>query len=191
VCASAPVEPLVVRIEETTIQQREMLWLRLLPRHNGKVSVVISNAERRELAARYDFLPGILARAVRRACADHAGDAGALNFEYLSRACREVGSAGMGPIAQRLPQPYTRVDLVLPQALLDELDLATAWMRHRRRVFEDWEFGRRVVLGRGLTALFSGEPGTGKTMAAQVLARELGSELFRVDLSRVSHGIHR
>ena len=91
----------------------------------------------------------------------------------------------MGPIAQRLPQPYARDDLVLPQELCDELDLASAWMRNQRRVFEDWGFGRRITLGRGLTALFTGEPGTGKTMAAQVLARELGLELFRVDLSRV------
>jgi SpoVK/Ycf46/Vps4 family AAA+-type ATPase len=91
----------------------------------------------------------------------------------------------MGPLAQRLPQPYTRADLVLPQDLLEELNLAAAWMRNRRRVFEQWGFGRRLVLGRGLTALFTGEPGTGKTMAAQVLARELGLELFRVDLSRV------
>jgi SpoVK/Ycf46/Vps4 family AAA+-type ATPase len=84
-----------------------------------------------------------------------------------------------------LAQPCTREDLILPQELLDELDLASAWMRNRRLVFEDWGFGRRIVLGQGLTALFAGGPGTGKTMAAQVLARELGLELFRVDLSRV------
>jgi SpoVK/Ycf46/Vps4 family AAA+-type ATPase len=74
---------------------------------------------------------------------------------------------------------------VLPRELLDELDLASAWMRHGRRVFEDWGFGRRIVLGRGLTALFTGAPGTGKTMAAQVLGHDLGLDLFRVDLSRV------
>jgi SpoVK/Ycf46/Vps4 family AAA+-type ATPase len=137
------------------------------------------------LAARYDFPPGALFRAVRRATAGRIENPGPLDFESLSRACRAVGTARMGVIAQRLAQPYTRADLVLPADLLAELDLAGAWMRHRRRVFEDWGFGRRMALGRGLTALFSGEPGTGKTMAAQVLARELGLDLFRVDLSRV------
>jgi SpoVK/Ycf46/Vps4 family AAA+-type ATPase len=74
---------------------------------------------------------------------------------------------------------------VVPARLLADLDLAVAWSRHKRRVFETWGFGGRVGLGRGLTALFAGEPGTGKTMAAQVLARDLGLDLYRVDLSRV------
>jgi ATP-dependent Clp protease ATP-binding subunit ClpA len=184
-CAAAPIEPVVVHFEGTTMEQREALWKRLLAAGGSESRVRISEAERMELAARYDFLPGTLERAVRRAAADRAGSPDPLDFESLSRACRAVGSAAMGPIAQRLPQPYTRSDLVLPQELLDELDLASAWMRNRRRGFEDWGFGRRTVLGRGLTALFTGDPGTGKTMAPQVLARELGLDLFRVDLSRV------
>ena len=184
-CAASPQEPVVVQLDGTTIEQREALWSRLLSAENADLRVEVSEAERKELAVRYDFLPGTLARAVRRAVADRAENSEPLNFETLSRACRTVGTTAMGPLAQRLAQPYSRSDLVLAQELLDELDLASAWIRNRRRVFEDWGFGRRVVLGRGLTALFAGEPGTGKTMAAQVLARELGLELFRVDLSRV------
>jgi MoxR-like ATPase len=184
-CATAPVEPTVVDLEGTTIAQREALWRRLLPAAGCGLRARLSDGELTELAARYDFPPGTLARALRRAAAERSGSSDPLDFESLSRACRAVGTAGMGPLAQRLAQPYTRSDLVLPQELHDELDLAAAWMRHRRRVFEDWGFGRRMALGQGLTALFTGAPGTGKTMAAQVLARELGLELFRVELSRV------
>jgi DNA polymerase III delta prime subunit len=184
-CAAASIEPMVVHLEGTTIEQREALLRLLVAAEGSGVRAAISDVERTELAARYDFLPGTLARAVRRAAADRIGSPDPLDFDSLSRACRAVGTAAMSPIAQRLAQPYTRSDLVLPQELHDELDLASAWMRNRRRVFEDWGFGRRIALGRGLTALFAGEPGTGKTMAAQVLARELGLELFRVDLSRV------
>jgi len=183
-CVASPNPPVVARLEEINIEQREALWKDLLNDASG-LRVVISDAERMELAARFDFVPGTVARAVRRAEAERDGYDRPLDFESLSRACRAVGSAAMGPIAQRLPQPFTRADLVLPQGLMDELDLAAAWMRNRRRVFEDWGFGGRMVLGRGLTALFTGDPGTGKTMAAQVLARELGLDLFRVDLSRV------
>jgi hypothetical protein len=187
ICSMAPIEPAVITLEPPTIGQREALWRRLLASDADAISVVLSDAELTQLAARFDFLPGQLTRAVRRAIADlDLGGSGApLELEVLTRACRAVGAASMGSIAQRLPQPFTRDDLVLPRELMDELDLASTWIRTRRRVFEDWGFGGRISLGRGLTALFSGEPGTGKTMAAQVLAAELGLDLFRVDLSRV------
>ena len=183
-CASASLEPLVVDLGPLAIGQREALWAALLSPPACGVPVTVSDAERRELAERYDFLPGTLVRAVRRAVADRPTD-DALDFASLASACRTVGSAVMGTIAQRLPQPYTRTDLVLPRPLLDELDLAAAWAGNGRRVFEEWGFGRRVAFGRGLTALFTGEPGTGKTMTAQVLSAELALDLFRVDLSRV------
>jgi len=183
-CATGPGGALSVCLEEPSIEAREALWNQLLDGRLGHRASV-SHAGRIELAARFDFVPGLLARAVRRAAAERNGDERALDFNALASACRAVGSAAMGPIAQRLPQPYTRADLVLPQELMDELNLAGAWMRNRRRVFEDWGFGRRMVLGRGLTALFTGDPGTGKTMATQVLGRELGLDVFRVDLSRV------
>jgi MoxR-like ATPase len=184
-CAAAPVEPMVVHLDRVSVKDREILWHRLLADTNTARRSWISESEITELAARYDFLPGVMVRSIRRAEADCNGAAKCLDFESLSHACRAVGSAGMRPIAQRLPQPFTRSDLVLPLDLLQELDLASSWIRYCRHVFDEWGFGQRIALGRGLTALFAGEPGTGKTMAAQVLARELGMELFRVDLSRV------
>ncbi|MBX3306654.1 MAG: ATP-binding protein [Nitrospira sp.] len=184
-CAAAPTQPLVIQLDEVTIEQRDALWARFLSQTHSELRVVVSDTERKELAARYDLLPGALSRAVRSAIADRLESSEPLDFKSLSRACRVVGSIAIGPMAQRLPLPYTRADLVLPKDLLDELDLAAAWMRNRRHVFEDWGFGRRIMLGQGLTALFAGEPGTGKTMAAQVLARDLGLDLFRIDLSQV------
>ena len=58
-------------------------------------------------------------------------------------------------------------------------------VRHRHRVFGDWGFDRKLAHGKGLSALFSGPPGTGKTLAAEVLAHELGLELYKIDLSGV------
>ncbi len=183
-CAAAPIEPLLVPVAPLTIEQREALWRLFLTERDAND---LSEDEIADLAARYEFPPGRMARALRRADAERGeqGERRPLDFAALTRACQVVGGAGVRPIAQRLPLPYTRDDLVLPQALMDEIDLAGAWMRNRRLVFERWGFGRRIVFGRGLTALFSGESGTGKTMAAQVLARELGLEVYRVDLSRV------
>jgi SpoVK/Ycf46/Vps4 family AAA+-type ATPase len=108
-----------------------------------------------------------------------------LTGESLERACRSVTAAEVGSLAQKLPLPHRRDDLVVPAELAAELDLAVAWVRQERKVLDEWGFRRRLALGRGLTALFAGPPGTGKTMAAQVLARELGLDLYRVDLSRI------
>jgi SpoVK/Ycf46/Vps4 family AAA+-type ATPase len=91
----------------------------------------------------------------------------------------------MGPLARKLSLPYEWNELVVPPHVLAELQLARTWVREQRTVLDRWGFARRLPLGRGLTMLFSGQPGTGKTMAAQVLARELGMDLYRVDLSRV------
>lgn len=76
-------------------------------------------------------------------------------------------------------------DLVLPEAHKWQLRQLAAQVRHRLRVCEDWGFAGKSARGLGVGALFAGESGTGKTMAAEVLARELGLELLRIDLSAV------
>jgi MoxR-like ATPase len=85
----------------------------------------------------------------------------------------------------RLPCPYEWDDLVLPTEVESQLHAFEAQVRLRWTVYEDWGFARLAHLGHGISALFGGPSGTGKTMAAQVLARALGIELLRVDLAGV------
>jgi AAA+ superfamily predicted ATPase len=179
----ASAEPTVLQAAEPGPALRVGLWRALLP-----AGARLDGAELADLAGRFRFNPGRIARAVRRATAevtlDSAGE-GRLTVESLERACRAAGDAAMGPLAQKLPLPFERRELVVPAPVQAELDLAVAWVRHQHTVLEEWGFARRVPMGHGLTALFSGPPGTGKTMAVQILARELGLDLYRVDLSRV------
>jgi SpoVK/Ycf46/Vps4 family AAA+-type ATPase len=74
---------------------------------------------------------------------------------------------------------------VLPAPQLEVLALLAAEARHRMTVYERWGFARRGRRGLGLSALFSGPSGTGKTLAAEVVAAELGLDLYRIDLSAV------
>ena len=182
---AAPADTLAWTIAPPTIALRESLWMRLLRSEPAPGARELAAHHIADLAERYDFVPGLVVAALRRAVAEIGDAGGQLDFAGLSRACRAVGTARMGAIAQRLALPYARDDLVVPAELNAELELAIAWMRNRRQVFDRWKFGQRIALGRGMTALFAGGSGTGKTMAAQVLASELGLDLFRVDLSRV------
>ncbi len=100
-------------------------------------------------------------------------------------ACRVGGRRRLDDLAQRIPQHARWDDLVLPAQQLAALRQIAAQVRRRARVYEDWGFGRRNPRGLGVTALFSGGSGTGKTLAAEVLAAELALDLYRIDLSSV------
>jgi len=77
----------------------------------------------------------------------------------------------------------TWYDLVLPRPVLDQLHELCTQVRFHSQVFTDWGFRAKAGLGCGLLALFSGPSGTGKTLAAEVIARALGLDLFKIDLA--------
>jgi hypothetical protein len=85
----------------------------------------------------------------------------------------------------KLPCPYDWDDLILPADVERQLRAFEDQVRLRWSVYEDWGFSRLTHLGSGVAALFGGPSGTGKTMAAQVIARSLGLDLYRVDLAGV------
>ena len=91
----------------------------------------------------------------------------------------------LGRFAVRIAPRYTWSDLVLPQERIAQLNRIAAWVKVRRTVHRDWGFGDRLSRGKGLVVLFIGPSGTGKTMAAEVLASDLALELLQIDLSNV------
>jgi len=134
------------------------------------------------LAARYRVGPGIIHRAVA-AAADHDPTKPCDDrIEAFLRASRDLRLAEHTRKVERLA---SWADLVLPPDVMDSLRELVGRVRHRRTVFETWGMGRTMVTSRGLTALFQGPPGTGKTLIAGVIARELGLDLYQVDLSKV------
>lgn len=108
-----------------------------------------------------------------------------LSAESVWDACRSLSLPRLDALAQRLTPKATWEDLVAGDEQLKLLRQITAQVRERHRVYEDWGFGQRMNRGFGISALFAGESGTGKTMAAEVIANELRLHLYRIDLSAV------
>ncbi len=98
-------------------------------------------------------------------------------------AAREAARGGLDALAQRIDSRVAFDDLVLPTGQTAMLRDIARQLRHRDQVFDDWGFGARHRLGQGLVALFAGESGTGKTLAAEAIAGEVGLDLYRVDLA--------
>lgn len=103
----------------------------------------------------------------------------------LWEACRVEARPRLEDLAQRIESVVTWDDLVLPAAQQQILRDIAAHVRQRVRVYDTWGFAAKGTRGLGISALFAGASGTGKTLAAEVLANELRLDLYRIDLSAV------
>jgi hypothetical protein len=136
-------------------------------------------AEPVEEVAQHFRLSAAAVDAIARELASANGDAAGA----LRRLCRQRSRVRLEGLAERIDPAATWNDLVLPSGHFDLLRNIARHVRHRTQVYERWGFGERTSRGLGVTALFSGESGTGKTLAAEVLAAELGLDLYRIDLA--------
>lgn len=91
----------------------------------------------------------------------------------------------LGDYAFPVKVVYSWEDFIVGQGILERLHQICIQVRYQELVGEQWGFYQKKPYGRGISVLFSGAPGTGKTMAAQVIAKELGMELYRIDISRM------
>jgi AAA+ superfamily predicted ATPase len=142
------------------------------------------------LTQRFSLTPGAIHRAVlearsRAVLLSGGSTAPRLRVTDLAHAVRRRTDHALGSIAEPFSTSLTWDDVVLPDKVMETLREIQGYARHRELVYDRWGFRKKVSYGRGLSCLFSGPPGTGKTMMAAVLAESLGRELYRVDLSRI------
>ncbi|MGC9399253.1 MAG: ATP-binding protein [Anaerolineae bacterium] len=103
----------------------------------------------------------------------------------LFAAARAHSNPRLAHLAHQITPRYTWEDIILPQDRLELLREIVVTVRQRPKVLETWGVGRKLAAGHGITILFAGPPGTGKTMAAEVIAAELGLDLYKIDLSTI------
>jgi hypothetical protein len=167
-----------LQVEKPAPRDQLRLWEQALgsaaPRIAGAVEAVASEFR-------------LSAQDIRRAAAGIAREA-TLSGDpeaALWQACRAVERPRLEGLAQHIEPAAGWDDLVLPEAQTAILRQIAGQLRHRLTVHDRWGFAAKNTRGLGISALFEGESGTGKTMAAEVLARALHLELFRIDLSAV------
>jgi SpoVK/Ycf46/Vps4 family AAA+-type ATPase len=103
----------------------------------------------------------------------------------LFEAARAQSDQSLGTLATKVKMIHAWNDLILPRPTLQRVKEITAAIRHRHVVYSEWGFEKRIAAGLGLKVLFSGASGTGKTMTAGVIARDLGLDLYKIDLSGI------
>lgn len=168
-------------LAEASIEQREDVWRYFAGAYPLADDVSIS-----DYAGRYYATPDQIRRILCDAAAlAVSGGRPALDADAMARAILQNREDGIDALATRVKSSFTWDDLELLPEQSDPLHLACARMRLRKKVEEEWGFNRKVTYGRGVSVLLYGPPGTGKTMAAQVMANDIGMELYRVDLSQI------
>jgi hypothetical protein len=164
-------------LERPTSDEQRALWLGALGGDaaplNGHLDRVVTQFR---LGAREIRLASAAARRDRLAAQEPGAS--------LWAACRAQSRPRLDDLAQRIATEVGWADLVLPEPQMRTLREILVHVRQRARVYEQWGFGRGTR-GLGISALFSGVSGTGKTLAAEVLATELRLDLYRIDLSQV------
>jgi AAA+ superfamily predicted ATPase len=133
-----------------------------------------------DAAARLSGQFSFNAEHIHRLASTAPGDAHA-----IWAACCKVSRPRLDSLAHRIDAKATWDDLVLPPEQLEQLREISGQVRHRSRVYDDWGFRAKHNRGLGISVLFAGESGTGKTMAAEVIANDLALDLYRIDLSAV------
>ncbi len=176
---------IVFRLPFPTVEVQEALWRRQLAGH----ATLDRDIPLEVLVSAYSLSGGAIEIAAREAIHQSrvtgAGRQVVISRSTVTACAQEQLSHRLGLLAEKVTQMLTWNELVLPDKTMNVLKDLVAQYRNQNRVFNEWGFNTKVAYGRGLTALFHGPPGTGKTMVAGIIARELGLELYKIDLSRV------
>jgi hypothetical protein len=181
VLGSEPVH--LLRIPPLGLPERRAAWSALLLQ--GVPADAADGVDDVSLKFRLSMTQIERAAEITRARARARGDA-APTAADLDHGARGASRHGLGGLASRVEgESWGWESLVLPERSLSALRTIASFLRHRDRVLLEWGGDGPPRAAAGLTVLFAGESGTGKTMAAQVVARDLGLDLFRIDLATV------
>lgn len=189
-CGQSDWEPIDVQRERRMLrlnfsipdyEARLKTWQQQTRAHNAQVS----KSDLQEMANKFRFTRDQIARAAQSA-ADRAVSRGErMNKADLYAGAQAHSTLKLANLATRIVPRYGWENLVLPPDQLTQLRELTQRVLYSHIVHDKWGFGGKIARTRGVSTLFAGESGTGKTLAAEVIARDLGLVLYKIDLSAV------
>ncbi|MGW0993287.1 ATP-binding protein [Streptomyces sp. NPDC002523] len=171
--------PLLLHAPRVEPTARATLWTQAHP------TPIPPDLDLTRLLSPFLLAPDQIARAAQGASQAAMLDGGTLHPDHIRAGARSQNAAGLDRLARRIEPEVTWSDLVLPPDTLTQLRELSARARHRDRVLGEWGMRPGGGRGRGVSALFAGDSGTGKTMSAEVIAADLGLDLYTVDLATV------
>jgi hypothetical protein len=174
-----------IDLEMPDVSSRMALWRRRL---NGAVRDPALAGNLPALAGKFCFDPGqiqsVVDAAHNAAILRDGGESG-ISVEDLHEAARVHSVSGLRHLARRVSTRFTWDDLIVPTRIRRQLCEIVDSVRLRHTVEAEWQFDRKTGANSGVTVMFSGVSGTGKTMSASILARELNLDLYKIDLAGV------
>jgi AAA+ superfamily predicted ATPase len=173
--------PFAIHFPVPDHEHRLFWWKRTLNGQGDTLDVT-------DLASQFRLTPGQIDRAAQMAQQEawlQHGPVASPTRDNLFAGARGQSNPALSRLALHVKPVYEWDDLVLPPAPLAQLRAIVSQARYTGQVYDSWGFASKLPYGRGLAALFSGPSGTGKTMSASILARTLGLDLYKINLSGV------
>lgn len=162
---------------------RKEIWSRYLSECSTDGSV-----DPKEIAGKYNLTAGQIRDVVATAGISalwREGYNGYITQKDLDEACHVHSNQKLRKLAQRIKPARTWDDIILDSRISGKLREIVKMFKNKHQVYDEWGFDKKFSLGKGISALFFGEPGTGKTLAAEIMASELGMDLYKIDISTV------
>lgn len=172
-------EPFRLHLKELDFQSRLKLW-------SGFSMPTAEDVNLQTFADIYRFPPAKICK-ITAECDLRCklSNTKVITNEQIESVCLESSEKILKDKAVRIITPFKLSDLILPEEEKQQIREGMAHIRYQHRVYDNWGFSQKITYGRGLSMLFEGSPGTGKTMAASIFGNELGLPVLKVDLSKL------
>jgi ATPase family associated with various cellular activities (AAA) len=184
---SEKIEILSLELPKLTPQDQKDLWIHYLedlaPSFNGQVGTIVSQFNLSANAIQTVSRQAIAQ--VKALTQDEQPDVKDIT-DVLWKFCRTQSRSSLEDLVQRIEPKTTWDELILPPDSVSILHQIIATVEQRAKVYDQWKMGGNTRRGMGITSLFYGPSGTGKTTAAEIIAHDLNLDLYRVDLSQVT-----